>query len=386
LRADTRDALAHLSLDFSPDTTLKTLSIAQRQMVEIAKALSRDATVIAFDEPTSSLSSREIERLFEVIGELRARGKAILYVSHRMEEIFRICDRITVLKDGRYVATFPDASAVTSETLVKAMVGRDVDDIYDYSTRPHGEVRLEVRGLMAPGLRVPASLSVRASEIVGLFGLVGAGRSELLKGIYGGTRATAGEVLIDGEPARIKGPMDAITRGLVFCPEDRKGEGVIGLHSVRDNINISARRLSLHAGIVINNAWERANAAKRITDLGVRTPSDRQLVRNLSGGNQQKVVLGRWLSENIRCVMLDEPTRGIDVGAKNEIYHIIYQLARSGVAVIVVSSDLPEALGVSDRLVVMRDGAIVGELSHDEATAERALELAMIPDAAGRAA
>ncbi|MDR1656537.1 MAG: L-arabinose ABC transporter ATP-binding protein AraG [Deltaproteobacteria bacterium] len=382
LHANTKKALARLNLDFSPEIMLKSLSIGQRQMVEIAKALTRNAKIIAFDEPTSSLSSREIERLFAVIAELKAEGKIILYVSHRMEEIFRICDKITVFKDGKFVITYPDVKKVTTEMLVKSMVGRDVSNIYDYAPRDHGQVRLEINNFLAPGLKTPANLKVKGGEIVGLFGLVGAGRSELLKGIFGGTRSTAGQVAIDGQKAIIKSPIDAITRGLVFCPEDRKSDGILGIHSVRDNINISARRNSLIGRIIINSGWEKANAAKRILELNIKTPTDLQLIRNLSGGNQQKAILGRWLSESIRCIMFDEPTRGIDVGAKNEIYNLIYKLALSGIAVIVVSSDLPEVLGVSDRIVVMRDGSIVGELTHDEATEEKALELAMIPDVA----
>lgn len=379
---DSRRQLARLKLDIDPRTVLKTLSIGQRQMIEIAKALTREATIIAFDEPTSSLSAREIEQLFRVIGELRAEGRVILYVSHRIEEIFQICDRITVFKDGRFVTTFPDAKTVTNDDLVRAMVGRDVGDIYGYAPRPHGEVRLEVDGLMAPGLTAPASLSVHSGEVVGLFGLIGAGRSEMLMGIYGGTKKTAGRVLIDGQEAHIASPLDAISHGMVFCPEDRKAQGIIPIHSVRDNINISARRNTLKAGLVIDEPWERKNSKERIDELAIKTPTDLQLLLNLSGGNQQKVILGRWLSESIKCIMLDEPTRGIDVGAKNEIYNIIYDLALRGIAVVFVSSDLPEVLGVSDRIVVMRGGAISGELSHDEATEEKALRLAMVAEAA----
>jgi L-arabinose transport system ATP-binding protein len=377
LRADTQRLLDRLNLGFPPETMVKSLSIGQRQMVEIAKALSREAKIIAFDEPTSSLSSREIDRLFELIGELRAEGRIILYVSHRMEEIFRICDKITVFKDGKFVATYPDVAKVTTDMLVRSMVGRDVADIYGYSPRPLGDVRLEVKDLMAPGLRSKVSLSVRGGEVVGLFGLVGAGRSELMRGIFGGTRSTAGSVLIDGREVAIKSPIDAIANGLVFCPEDRKSDGIMGIHSVRDNINISARRNSLIAKIFINSAWEKVNSAKRIAELNIKTATDGQIIRNLSGGNQQKTILGRWLSEKINCIMLDEPTRGIDVGAKNEIYNIIYQLARTGVAVLIASSDLPEVLGVSDRIIVMRDGAVSGELGHEEATEVKALGLAM---------
>ncbi len=382
LYEDTRRGLGRLKMDIDPRTLVKHLSIGQRQMIEIAKALTREAKIIAFDEPTSSLSAREIEQLFRVIGELRAEGKVIIYVSHRMEEIFRLCDRITVFKDGRFVRTFEDVKDVTNDDLVRAMVGRDVGDVYGYAPRPHGDVRLEVKGLVAPGLSAPVDLTVRRGEIVGLFGLVGAGRSECLMGIFGGSRKSAGRVLIDGHEADIKSPVDAIMNGLVLCPEDRKAEGIIALHSVRDNINISARRKTLLARCIINAAWERKNAAKRIGELNIKTPSDQQLLLNLSGGNQQKVILGRWLSEEIRCILLDEPTRGIDVGAKNEIYNIIYHLASEGIAVVFVSSDLPEVLGVSDRIVVMREGAVAGELRHDEATEEKALHLAMIKDAA----
>lgn len=378
LYSNSRRQLERLGLDINPKATLKSLSIGQRQMIEIAKALTRDAEIIAFDEPTSSLSAREIDQLFQVIKDLKNEGKVIIYVSHRIEEIFRLCDKITVFKDGRYITTFSDMAAVTNDDLVRAMVGRNVGDIYGYSPREHGPVSLEVKGLMAPGLKRPASLTVRKGEIVGLFGLVGAGRSELLMGIFGGSKKSAGTVHLDGEELPIKNPLDAITHGLVLCPEDRKAEGIIPIHSVRDNINISARRNKLIAGLVINNAWEKDNSQARIHDLNIKTPTDQQLMMNLSGGNQQKVILGRWLSEKIRCTLLDEPTRGIDVGAKNEIYNIIYKLAARGIAVVFVSSDLPEILGVADRIVVMRDGAIVGELSHAEATEEKTLRLAMV--------
>jgi len=381
LYRDCRRQLERLGLDINPKTTLKTLSIGQRQMIEIAKALTRDAAVIAFDEPTSSLSAREIDQLFQVIKDLKNEGKAIIYVSHRIEEIFHLCDKITVFKDGRYVRTFDDIKTVTNDSLVKAMVGRNVGDIYGYAAREHGPVSLEVKGLMAPGLKRPADLSVRKGEIVGLFGLVGSGRSELLMGIFGGSKKTAGTVHLDGQELNIQSPLNAIAHGLVLCPEDRKAEGIIPIHSVRDNINISARRNRLIGGLIINNAWEKDNSQARIQELNIKTPGDSQLMMNLSGGNQQKVILGRWLSEKIRCTLLDEPTRGIDVGAKNEIYNIIYNLASRGIAVVLVSSDLPEILGVSDRVVVMRDGGIVGELSHDEATEEKTLRLAMVNEA-----
>ena len=369
--------LEHLGLDIDPSTPLKYLSIGQWQMVEIAKALARNAKVIAFDEPTSSLSRREIDNLFRVIRELRAEGRVILYVSHRMEEIFALSDAITVFKDGRYVRTFDDMEQVNHDSLVQAMVGRDLGDIYGWKPRDHGAERLRLEGVKAPGVRTPISLSVRSGEIVGLFGLVGAGRSELMKGMFGGTRITEGNVQIDGEIININKPADAIRAGMMLCPEDRKADGIIPVHSVRDNINISARRKHISAGCLINHRWETDNADSHIRALNIKTPSAEQLIMNLSGGNQQKAILGRWLSEEMKVILLDEPTRGIDVGAKHEIYNVIYALAAQGVAVLFASSDLPEVLGLADRIIVMREGEIAGELLHGEANEQQALSLAM---------
>ncbi|WP_028536246.1 L-arabinose ABC transporter ATP-binding protein AraG [Paludibacterium yongneupense] len=376
LREMAKQQLEHLGVDIDPDMPLKYLSIGQWQMVEIAKALTRQAKIIAFDEPTSSLSAREITQLFRVIRELKAEGRIIIYVSHRMEEILDLCDCVTVFKDGRYVQTFPDAKSITHEQLIKAMVGRDVGDVYGYSERPHGEIRLQVDGLIGPGVKKPVSLQVRRGEIVGLFGLVGAGRSELMRVIFGGVRSQHGEISVDGKRVPIRTPIDAIESGIMLCPEDRKAEGIIPVHSVRDNINISARRKFMRGGL-INPRWEQDNADKMIKELNIKTPSPGQLIMNLSGGNQQKAILGRWLSEEMKVILLDEPTRGIDVGAKHEIYNVIYDLAKSGIAVLFASSDLPEVLGLADRIVVMRNGEVSGELSHDQATEEKALSLAM---------
>lgn len=377
LNYEARLQLEHLGLDIDPDTPLKYLSIGQWQMVEIAKALARNAKVIAFDEPTSSLSAREIDNLFRVIRELRKEGRVIIYVSHRMEEIFALCDAITVFKDGRYVCTFDDIKAVSHDRLVQAMVGREIGDIYGWKSREYGDERLRLDQVKAPGVRTPISLAVRSGEIVGLFGLVGAGRSELMKGIFGGTRLSGGQIFIDGQPVTIDKPAQAIRAGMMLCPEDRKAEGIIPVHSVRDNINISARRKHIHAGCLINNAWESTNAEHHIKSLNIKTPGAQQLIMNLSGGNQQKAILGRWLSEDMKVILLDEPTRGIDVGAKHEIYNVIYALAASGVAVLFASSDLPEVLGVADRILVMREGEISGELLHDSANEQQALSLAM---------
>lgn len=369
--------LKHLGLDIDPQTPLKYLSIGQWQMVEIAKALARNAKVIAFDEPTSSLSAREIDNLFRVIRELRNEGRVIIYVSHRMEEIFALSDAITVFKDGRYVRTFDDMQQVNNDQLVQAMVGREIGDIYGWQPRDYGAERLRLENVKAPGVRQPVSLSVKSGEIVGLFGLVGAGRSELMKGLFGATRINGGQVLIDGQPVNIQKPAHAIRAGMMLCPEDRKADGIIPVHSVRDNINISARRKHIRGGCLINNAWEASNAAHHIQSLNIKTPGAEQLIMNLSGGNQQKAILGRWLSEEMKVILLDEPTRGIDVGAKHEIYNVIYALAASGVAVLFASSDLPEVLGVADRIIVMREGEIAGELMHDSSNEQQALSLAM---------
>lgn len=377
LRAEAARQLKTLGMDIDPDLPLKYLSLGQWQMVEIAKALARNAKVIAFDEPTSSLSAREIDQLFRVIRQLRADGKVVLYVSHRMEEIFALSDAITVFKDGRYVRTFTDMQTTTNDLLVQAMVGREIGDIYGYRPRAHGTVRLQLDNVQAKGVRSAVSFSVRAGEIVGLFGLVGAGRSELMKGLFGATRLISGELRLDGEVLNLREPIEAIRAGIMLCPEDRKADGIIPVHSVRDNINISARRNNLTAGCLINKGWEAKNAGAHIRSLNIKTPSADQLIMNLSGGNQQKAILGRWLSEEMKVILLDEPTRGIDVGAKNEIYQLIYALAGQGIAVLFASSDLPEVMGLADRILVMREGEIAGELDHNDATEALTLSLAM---------
>ena len=374
---DSRRQLAALGEEIDPRAKLSSLSIAQRQMVEIAKALSHDASIIAFDEPTSSLSAREVDRLFDVIRRLKAEGKAILYVSHRMEEVLEICDAATVLRDGQHVETFESLDGVPASTLVNRMVGRSISDVFHYTPRPTGEPALEVDGIVGPGLAAPASLSVARGEIVGIFGLVGAGRTELLKLIYGDTRRTAGCIRIHGRPVSFRSPRDAIRAGLVLCPEDRKKEGVIPVRSVMENLNISGRRHFSPLGFIIDSARERQNAQKFVEKLGIRTPSLSQLIANLSGGNQQKVILSRWLCEDLKAILLDEPTRGIDIGAKSEIYSVIYDLAKSGIGVLVVSSELPEVLGICDRVLVMREGRIVAELARDRADPEQVLQLAL---------
>jgi L-arabinose transport system ATP-binding protein len=376
LAAAARKQLDLVGEAISPETKVGRLPLAQRQMVEIAKALTRGARIIAFDEPTSSLSDREVRRLFTIIRDLKARGCAILYVSHRMEEIFQLCDRITILRDGKHVET-AELKTMTRDAVVQRMVGRELADIYSYTPRPQSEPGLVVQGLLGPGLAEPCTFTVKSGEILGFFGLIGAGRTELLRLLYGATAKIAGTVSVVGHTTDVDSPRDAIEAGIVLCPEDRKKEGIVAVRSVLENINLSARRRKARAGGLIDENWERSNAQQRIDQLRVRTPSARQLIRNLSGGNQQKVILGRWLSETVKVILLDEPTRGIDVGAKSEIYTIMQNLAREGVCVVMVSSELPEVMGVADRIAVMRQGRIAAIVNRGEATEEKLLKLAL---------
>ncbi|QJI30383.1 L-arabinose ABC transporter ATP-binding protein AraG [Pseudomonas sp. ADAK18] len=372
-----RELLKGLADEIDPNVRLGSLSLGQRQLVEIAKAMSRNAHVIAFDEPTSSLSAREIERLMVIIARLRDEGRVILYVSHRMEEVFRICDAVTVFKDGRFVRTFEDMQQLNVDQLVNCMVGRDIQDIYNYRPREHFGEALRVEGLLGPGLQEPVSLKVDKGEILGLFGLVGAGRTELLRLLAGLSRSVQGALVLHGQAQTFKSPRDAIAAGVLLCPEDRKKEGIVPRASVAENINISARRDHARFGWLIQGGWERDNAQRQISAMNVRTPSADQPILYLSGGNQQKAILGRWLSMPMKVLLLDEPTRGIDIGAKSEIYQIIHNLAASGIAVIVVSSDLMEVMGISDRILVMSEGALTGELTRDQADEARLLQLAL---------
>jgi L-arabinose transport system ATP-binding protein len=372
-----RELLRGLADEIDPQQRLGSLSLGQRQLIEIAKAMSRNAHVIAFDEPTSSLSAREIDRLMTIIARLRDEGRVLLYVSHRMEEIFRICDAVTVFKDGRYVRTFEAMSELTHDQLVTCMVGRDIEDIYDYRPRAHQGEALKVQGLLGPGLQEPISFTAHKGEILGFFGLVGAGRTELFRLLAGLAPSKAGALQLCGKPLTLKSPRDAIAAGILLCPEDRKKEGIVPLASVAENINIGARDQHVSLGCLVQGKWERENADKQIRALNIKTPSPDQQIMYLSGGNQQKAILGRWLSMPMKVLLLDEPTRGIDVGAKAEIYQIIHNLAADGIAVIVVSSDLMEVMGICDRILVMSEGALTGELAREQADESRLLQLAL---------
>lgn len=373
------DKLKSAGIDIDPRRKVKTLSIGERQMVEIAKAIMLDARVIALDEPTSSLSSRESEILFSLIERLRAEGKVILYISHRLDEVFRLCDSLTVLRDGKLAAHHPSLENVTREQVVAEMVGREISNVWGWRARTVGAVRLKAEGIAGEKLVQPASFEARAGEILGFFGLIGAGRSELMRLVYGADTRSSGTIKIDGQAVHAVDPRQAIRAGIVLCSEDRKHDGIIQGRSLEENINISSRRHNTRFGIL--NARKEAEIAETyIKKLKVRTPSRKQDILNLSGGNQQKVILGRWLSEQgVRVLIVDEPTRGIDVGAKSEIYEILYQLAEQGVAIIVVSSELPEVMGICDRILVMCGGRISAHIDRNDFS-ERAILAAALPD------
>ncbi|ARJ04028.1 ABC transporter [Cnuibacter physcomitrellae] len=377
----TRDELTRWGFDrvIRADALGSELSPAQRQIVEIMRAVVSRPRIMCFDEPTSSLGDDEVGLLFALIRQLQAEGIAIAYVSHRMQEIFQLADRITVLRDGAFVGTKPVAETSHDE-LVRMMVGRDLSQFFHRDPAPLGDTVLELRGVTNPFVS-GVDLTVRAGEVVGIAGLVGAGRSELMKTIAGDYPVTSGEIRISGSVKRIRQPSDSIRAGVGFAPEERKAEALLLQRSVRDNAALVVLK-SLSSWIFVRNRAERALAQDYITRLRIRTPSTETLVGNLSGGNQQKVVLARWLATKPKLLLLDEPTRGIDVGAKSEIYGIIDELAHAGVAVVVVSSELPEVLGVSDRIYTMAHGRITGELPRSEATEERILALAMDEEAA----
>lgn len=374
-----RQKLTDIGIDVDPSAKVASLSIGARQMVEIAKAVMLDARVIALDEPTSSLSSRESEILFSLIEKLKSNGTVILYVSHRLDEIFRLCDSLSVLRDGKLAAHHSDIKKVTREQIISEMVGREISNIWGWRERPLGDVRLEVRNLSGPKLRNPISFSVRRGEILGFFGLIGAGRSEMARLLYGADHRSQGTVTIDGVAVSPNNPQAAIRAGMVLCPEDRKFDGIVQGRSIEENIAISSRRHFSSFG-VLSPRKEAALADQFIARLRIRTPSRKQDIINLSGGNQQKVILGRWLSEQgVKVLLVDEPTRGIDVGAKSEIYEILYELAADGMAIVVISSELPEVMGISDRIMVMCGGRVAANVARADFN-ERSILTAALPD------
>ncbi len=363
-------------IDINPRRVMKSLSVAQTQMVEIAKAISTDARLIIMDEPTSAITEREVAHLHRMIRSLRESGVAVIYITHKMDEVFKIADKVTVFRDGKHVATLP-ASELDRQKLITLMVGRELTHLFPKEHAEIGEVVMSVRGLTRQGVISDISFDLRKGEILGLAGLMGAGRTEVLEAIFGMTRVDAGEIMINGKTVHIKAPSDAIEAGMGLLTEDRKMTGIMGALSVRDNMTIANLNRFSPGWILRKGLMEKACQDQKRA-LAIRTPSLSQLIRNLSGGNQQKVLVSRWLLTQPDILMIDEPTRGIDVGAKSEIHRLMCGLAKEGKAILMVSSEMPEILGMSDRILVMAAGRITAEFSRDEATQEKVLEAATL--------
>ncbi len=380
LRQQAVDILSSLDVhDIDVNRNVGTLSVGNRQRVEIARALSQNARLLIMDEPTAALTEADVERLFALVRLLRERGVAITYISHRLDEVFRLADRVTVLRDGQYVGT-RHIEDTSEDDLISMMVGRTIDDLFPKLDTTVGAAVLELRGLNRRPLTNDINLKLHAGEIVGLAGLVGSGRSELAQAVFGFTPADSGEILLDGVPVQIKHPGHAMDLGIAYVPEDRASQGLIRQMTVRENVSLAVLK-TLASGNVINRQAERDLAQRSIRQFNIRAWGPEQVVNKLSGGNQQKVVVSKWLAGTPRVLIMDEPTRGIDVGAKAEIHRLMSELAQQGLAILMISSELPEVLGMSDRILVMRQGHIVAGFSRDEATQEN-VATAMMSDAA----
>ncbi|MGF6990099.1 ABC-type sugar transport system ATPase subunit [Lachnospiraceae bacterium PM6-15] len=369
-----QELLDNYQMNIKATALIKELTIAQQQMVEIVKAISYNSKILVMDEPTSSISDKEVNFLFETMHNLTKKGVGIIYISHKMSELEEICDRVTVLRDGEYVGT-KVVKETNKDELIAMMVGRELTQYYTRDYLEPGKVVLKCENISDGKLVQGIDFEVRRGEIVGFAGLVGAGRSEVMKSIFGLMPESSGDIYIDGEKAKIKSPVDAMKYGLGLVPEDRKVEGLYKVQSVRFNSTIEVLGQFIK-GIFVNDAREREITQEYIDKMQTKTPSQEQVIGNLSGGNQQKVLIGRWLATNPKILILDEPTRGVDVGAKSEIYSIMNELVKQGVSIIMISSELPEILGMSDRIYVMAHGKMKGCLNHEEATQERIMKFA----------
>ena len=372
LADQTNAILKKLNVSFNANTRVGDLSIANQQMVEIARALTVDAKAVIFDEPTASLTDAEKVVLFDVISDLKADGVGIIYISHRMEEIFKITDRISVLRDGQYQGTVATSDS-TEESVTQMMIGRKIDLTRSASEHELGDVALEVRGLSCGKLYDDVSFQVRRGEVVGFYGLVGAGRTEIAETLFGLRDPTAGQILLDGDEVRIHSPADAIERGISLVPEDRKGQGLVLGMNCRDNMTLPQVD-DLKAGPFVAEGAEVAIFDQYRDRLDIRTPGWKARAGNLSGGNQQKIVIGKWLSMHPSVLIVDEPTRGIDVGSKSEIHKLLRELAAQGYAVMVISSEMPEVLHVSDRIIAMYSGRVMRTFTSEEVTEDNLIQ------------
>lgn len=363
LYQETKNLLDLFHVGFSPDAVVGQLSTAEQQIVEIVKALSLDCQLIIFDEPTSSLTEAETETLFGIIDEIKERGISVLYISHRMPEIFRLCENCTVLKDGNYVTTV-ETKRITSEDIIRLMVGRNIENLYPPKSRSIGETIFEVKNFSSQGLFQDISFEMKAGEILGFYGLVGAGRTELWRAILGIDPYQTGEIFYKGEKIRISSYKDAIKSGFAYLTEDRKLQGLFLELPINQNVS-AAKMDNILRGAIIDRGKETALCQKYIDELNIKVASQQHKVASLSGGNQQKVMIGKWLATGPKLLVMDEPTRGIDVGAKSEIHNMLRRLSDNGIHVVIISSELPEIIGMADRVIVMHEGRITGEVECD---------------------
>ena len=357
-----------LNIDINPNELVGNLTVAQCQLVELARAVSCDSDIIIMDEPTSSLSDKEVNILFDVIRALKAEGTAIIFITHKIEELLGICDRVSVYRDGHYIGT-RDCAETTRDELISMIIGRELTEQYPVIDASKGEVVLEVKNLCGADY-TNISFCVKAGEIIGFSGLVGAGRSEIMRGIFGIDHCLSGEIYLDGKKVNIRSPKDAVNMGMAMVTEDRRDYGIIKTASVKDNMSLAALSKFCFKIGIIKKSLEEKEVSEMIRDMTVKVANKDMLITSLSGGNQQKAIIGRWLMTAPKVLILDEPTRGIDVGAKSEIYSIIGELAKQGMAIILVSSEMPEILGMSDRIFVIRNGKIAAECAREEATQE----------------
>jgi ribose transport system ATP-binding protein len=385
MRAETQRIFGRMNLRLDPRTPVGELTVAKQQMVEIAKALSFDSRVLIMDEPTAALNNEEVADLFRIIGQLKSQGVAIVYISHKMDELKRIADRVTVMRDGQYIATV-SMGDTPMDTLIAMMVGRQLIEVEsDFPDTSGNEIVLEARGITRGSMVRNASFVLRKGEILGFAGLMGAGRTELARAVFGADAIDSGEVRVHGRKVSIKSPEDAVAHGIGYLSEDRKHFGLATGMDVETNIALPSMKKFLSMGVFIDQAAIEAAGERYVKQLNIKTPSVRQQVRLLSGGNQQKIVIAKWLLRDCSVLFFDEPTRGIDVGAKAEIYRLLHALAEQGKAIVIISSELPEILRMSHRVLVMCEGRITGELSGREASQEKIMQLATRREAAAAA-
>ncbi|WP_191212393.1 MULTISPECIES: sugar ABC transporter ATP-binding protein [Hungatella] len=372
---DTEKLLGEMKVRVSPRAKIGRLKVADQQLIEISKAISLNADIIVMDEPTSAITDQEVEILFKTIADLKKKGTGIIYISHKMDEIFRIADDITVLRDGTYVNSW-EAKDIDNNTLIKNMVGRELNEIFPKIKVPAKNVVMEIRHFTKENQFEDISFLVREGEILGIAGLIGAGRTELMNAIFGLEKPDSGEVFFEGKKVEIRRPSDAIRHGIAYVTEDRKNEGLVLEMGVGQNITIASMK-TLSSGIFIKRQEEKKTIDDQIRALRIKVHSPRQLVGKLSGGNQQKVVLAKWMMKNPKLLILDEPTRGIDIGAKSEIYKLMGEFVEKGNSIIMISSEMPEAMGMSDRILVLSNGRLSGELSREEFVQEDIMKMAV---------